>query len=258
MKKESPVRRAIEQVFGAIGDPETHCFVETAHEADLIVFGDMRAIEKGYSASKTYGFIDEMRRGTKNLPANVVDLTVTNTVVTLIKLIQKVGQSLQPLETSVSTTTAEVAQLRADALRILVIDDTHGNIASAESVLAGHHLTTVTGYEEAMTLLGNEKFDVVLTDLHLPMSSKTMGSKFQLGELVPYGMLLMVEAARQGAKHVAVITDLSHHDDPFSAAFDHYSRFPVKIEDAKVIMVHAPMKDGVKDWATALSWLMGD
>ena len=106
-----------------------------------------------------------------------------------------------------------------------------------------------------MNIIGSEKFDVVLTDLHLPMSSKTMGDKFRFGELVPYGILLMVEAARQGAKYVAVVTDLSHHDDPFSAAFDHYSQFTIKIEGAKVVMMHATMENGAKDWASALAQL---
>lgn len=83
-----------------------------------------------------------------------------------------------------------------------------------------------------------------------------MGSKFKLGELVPYGMLLMVEAAHQGATQVAVVTDLSHHNDPFSAAFDYFSGFSVKIDNAKVVMMHAPMKDGTKDWAQALAQLL--
>lgn len=257
MEEKSPLRRAIQQVFGVIGDTKTHCFVETAGEADLVIFGDVRAIEKDYSASKTYAFIDELSHISKNLPANVVSLKLSNLVVELLELIQKVGQELKPLEGSTSTPIEEVA-FRADALRILVIDDAQENIASAKKGLADHRLTTVTGYEDAMDTLRREKFDIVLSDLHLPMSSQTMGSNFRLGELVPYGLLLMVEAAHQGAKRVAVVTDLSHHADPFSAAFDHFSGMRLEIDGAKVIMVHAPMKDGAKDWAAALERLMKD
>ena len=110
-----------------------------------------------------------------------------------------------------------------------------------------------------MQILGSEKFDIVLTDLQMPMSSRTLGpSAFKLGQLVPYGILLMVEAAHQGAKHVAVVTDLNHHADWVSAAFDHFS-YPVQIEGAKVLMMHAPMdSDGSKDWAAALARLMKD
>jgi len=65
----------------------------------------------------------------------------------------------------------------------------------------------------------------------------------------------MIEAARQGAKQVAVVTDLNHHTDPFSAAFDHFSRFPIQIEDAKVLMLHARITGEGKDWSNALDRL---
>ena len=154
----------------------------------------------------------------------------------------------------------EEIPLLPDAMLVLVIDDTPKNIMSAEKAFAGHHLVTATDYDEAMKILGSEKFDVVLTDLHLPMSSQTLGGEaFKLGELVPYGLLLMIEAARQGANAVAVVTDLSHHADPFSAAFDHFSQHPVKIDGARVMMLHAPLhEDGSKDWAKALDMLMGE
>ena len=257
--KDGPLLRAIKQVLPILGNESSHVYVENVNEADLIIFTEMRNVELGYSKEKSYAYLQlvDNDRSTQ-LPENCQKIDALNIMVGLLNAITEARKKLKPLETPVSEVVEEVIPLRPDALRILVIDDTPKHIASAKSGLAGHKLTVATGYEEAMEILASQKFDVVLTDLHLPMSSKTLGDAFKLGELVPYGILLMIEAARHGAKFVAVVTDLNHHADPFSAAFDHYSRFPVKIEDAKVIMMHAPMKGDCKDWAIALNVLMKD
>ena len=254
--KDGPLPRSIRQVLPIVGNESVLTYVEKISEADLVIFTEVRDIERGYNKDTAYAYLVMPGTKTPTLPDNCEVIDSLNIMVGLINVIAKARQKLTPVEAT-QESEPKAAALRPDALRILVIDDTPKHIASAESGLAGHKLTTVTSYEEAMDILGSEKFDVVLTDLHLPMSSKTMGSKFKLGELVPYGILLMVEAARQGAKHVAVVTDLNHHDDPFSAAFDHYSHFPVQIEGAKVVMMHAPMNgDGSKNWAAALSQLI--
>jgi len=264
MEETSPLRRAIENVFGIIGDPESHCFVKSIGEADLVIFDELRTIEKDYSDSRTYALLDKFGDRPKNLPANVTDvLSATNMVVELMNLIVKVWLTLKLLDVPKAEVVMSEVPLRPDALRILVIEDTPKHQASARISLTGHKLTIATGYEEAMRILGNEKFDVVLTDLQMPMSSRTLSSTaFRLGELVPYGIMLMIEAAHQGAKRVAVVTDLNHHTDWVSAAFDHFS-YSVKIEGAKVLMMHAPMKqdesgEWVKDWVEALNRLMKD
>lgn len=252
--KDSPLPKSIRQVLPIVGNESVFTFVESADEADLVIFTEIRDIERGYSNEKSYAVLSMFRKRAPSLPENCMIVDVLDILGGLIKAIKQAGEKLTPIiETPVAPT--EEVSLRPDALRILVIDDTQKHITSAKTGLAGHRLTTVTGYEDAMSALASKRFDVVLTDLHLPMSSKMIGEKFRLGELVPYGIFLMVEAAWQGAKYIAVVTDLSHHDDPFSAAFDHYSRYPVKIEGAKVLMLHAPMKDGAKDWAVVLDWL---
>lgn len=250
--------RAIKQVLSTVGNESSHLFVETVDEADLVVFTEIRSIERGYDKNKTYAYLQTGSKVTTTLPENclVINTMAGNALVAIIETINKARQLLKPI-VEAPVVQEETTPFLPNALRILVIDDKPANIASAKKTLAGHLLTSVTGYEDAMNILAKGKFDVVLTDLHLPMSSKMLGDKaFKLGELVPYGILLMIEAARQGAKYVAVVTDLSHHADPFSAAFDHYSRFPVNIEGAKVVMMHAPMAqmDGkwVKEWSRAL------
>lgn len=245
---ESPLGKAIKQILGA-----PVWFVETQEEADLVLFTEVRQIEKGFDKKKSYAFLKTQPHGSNpTMPENVRVIADISLPV-ICQSISEVAAALAPEPASQEAVVEELTvELLPDALRILVIDDTAKHIASAKKGLAGHRLTTATGYEEAMELLGNEKFDVVLTDLHLPMSSKTMGDTFKLGELVPYGILLMIEAARQGAKKVAVVTDLSHHDDPFSAAFDHYSQFLISIEGATVRMLHARVNAEGKDWADAL------
>ncbi len=252
---DGPIPRSIKQVLSTLLEDGKIAFVTGTAEADLVIFTDVRDIERGYDKEKSYVFMRVVTNAS-GLPEGCIVIPCTEIVVGLIKVIEDVSKKLTwSAKKPVVSEDTVATPLRSDALRILVIDDTSVNIVSARSGLVGHRLTTVMGYEEAMNFLGKEKFDVVLTDLHLPMSSKTMGDKFKLGELVPYGILLMIEAARQGAKYVAVVTDLSHHDDPFSAAFDHYSQFPVKIENAKVMMLHARLVDGAKDWASALAQL---
>jgi len=249
--------KSIKSVLPLIGNESSHVYVESQAEADLVIFTDVREIEQGYSKEKSYAYLKTTSQpGGPRLPDNCTVINTMSILVDLVGVITSAGQKLTPIVEAAPAPKGDAAPLRPDALRILVIDDTSENISSAKKYLAGHQLTTVSGYEDAMNVLSKESFDVVLTDLHLPMSSKTMGDKFVLGQLVPYGLLLMVEAARQGAKHVAVVTDLSHHDDPFSAAFDHFSGCPVKINQANVVMMHSPMKNGAKDWAEALARLM--
>ncbi len=254
--EDSPLPRAIKQVLPMLGDESSHVYVEDPREADLVVCTDIRKVEGFYKKDQLYAVINMPGQKIPTLPSNCVVVNPDNLLIGLIEIIGKTRDELVPI---VSTRIVPEMKLvsRTDALRILVIDDTPRHLESAFLGLGAYNLAAVNGYEDAMNVLALEKFDVVLIDLHLPMSSKTMGDKFKLGELVPYRVLLMLEAARNGAKHVAVVTDLSHHDDPFSAAFDHYSRYPVKIENAKVVMMHAPMnQDGSKDWVTALDRLM--
>lgn len=267
--KDGPLPRSIKQVLPLIGNETSHVYVDDINNADLVFFLNVRDIEKEYDEKKFYTYI--RTSDTDTIPQLPTNCTIIDDlgVISLIETINNVRNELKPIE---STTTIIVQEkeipLRLDALSILVIDDTPKHIASAKSGLAGHKLTVVTGYEEAMKILGesminmqtckNTMFDVVLTDLQMPMSSKTLGpDAFKLGQLVHYGIMLMIEAAHRGVQHVAVVTDLNHHADWLSAAFDHFC-YPINIDGAKVLMMHAPMKDGAKDWAQALKILMKD
>lgn len=152
---------------------------------------------------------------------------------------------------------AEVVAKRienAGAKRVLVVDDTVKHQKSASVLLSDCDLTIATGYTDAMKLLASEKFDMVLTDMEMPMADAL--ATHILGKKVPYGLLIATEAARVGVKQVAVVTDLNHHADPFSAAFDHFAQHDFVINGATVKYMHAPMTnidgESVKDWKSAM------
>lgn len=252
--KTEPLRNALSRYMKVT--LEGYVLVESVEEADLVLITDVRDVDS-YHTDKRYAYICVSGSVPDHLPKNCRVLNMLH-LSELAEHMFEIRQQLA-LVSETSVVSAETVELLPNAMRILVIDDIGMHRDSARRDLAGHNLTVVDGYQSAMETLKQERFDVVLTDLHLPMSSQMMGDKFRPDELVPYGLLLRDEAALRGAKYVAVVTDLSHHDDPFSAAFDHFSRRPIHIESAVVVMLHAQLhKNGGKDWAHALKMLVGE
>ncbi|MDO8624644.1 MAG: hypothetical protein Q7R47_01070 [Candidatus Diapherotrites archaeon] len=97
-------------------------------------------------------------------------------------------------------------------------------------------------------------FDVVLTDMMMPMSRKTLGDGvFNAREQVPYGFIIALRATLCGTKFVAMITDTNHHKGAMSAAIDHlgdaYYHAGFKpnfvINGARVMFVHTPFLEEV-------------
>jgi CheY-like chemotaxis protein len=92
-------------------------------------------------------------------------------------------------------------------------------------------------------------FEVVLTDMMMPMSQKTLATGvFKWDEQVPYGFIIALRAALVGAKFVAMVTDTNHHQGAMSAAIDHLGtayycsgfRSNFIINGARVSFVHSP------------------
>lgn len=92
-------------------------------------------------------------------------------------------------------------------------------------------------------------FEVVLTDMMMPMSRKTIApGVFNSGEQVPYGFIIALKATLCGAKFVAMVTDTNHHEGAMSAALDHlgeaYYRDGFKpnfvVNGARIMFVHTP------------------
>ncbi len=111
-------------------------------------------------------------------------------------------------------------------------------------------------------------FDVVLTDMMLPMSQEYPTSRlYKAGQLEPLGLILALMAAKRGAKFVALATDINHHDSAMSGGLDELNPLRAtteiySIDSARVIFTHAPMcqpvtqQQGlVKNWEVLLKML---
>jgi len=266
---EGPVARSIKTV-GDMLCKDNVFFTDDEASADLIIIGNKGSIEKTYNINKRYMLVLGIERigRVDGLPKNVVSVGATEMVAFMVeeinqicnaKLQQPSDDVQQPTEKAVDKETVMVNLVREDALEILVVDDTAGNQESAmELMRIGHKVTVAEGYPEAMEALSHKKFDVALLDLHMPMRlhGALSSNALKIGEEVPYGMLLVFEAASKGVKDVAIVTDLNHHVDPFSAAFDHLSQKPFTVNVSKVLMMHAPMRGGTKDWVAALNIIL--
>lgn len=140
--------------------------------------------------------------------------------------------------------------------RILVVEDTLEHQESAKKTLAGHEVTIVSTFREAMNQSG--EFDVVLTDMTFPIE---LGGAYNPrlatggeGIIAHYGFVIALMAALRGAKYIAMITDTSHHAGAMSAALDFigthgYYRESFSpnfvINGARVMFVHAPLLEEV-------------
>jgi CheY-like chemotaxis protein len=232
-------------------------FAENAEEADLIIAQSARDIANTYRSDKWYAILS-LKEETHHAP-NVRNIPILEFIAPLLEYIQEIAKSRGTEKTTAAMPEA-VIPLLPDAKHILVIEDTSKHQASAKILLAGHQLTVIGSYAEAMELLGKNRYEVVLSDLYLPMSAQTLSDKaFELGKLVPYGLLLALAAARRDAKYVAVATDLNHHADALAAAFDHFFSHTYEINGATVRFLHSPMTEingeSVKDWKRILEIL---
>ncbi len=119
-------------------------------------------------------------------------------------------------------------------MRILIIEDNPQHILSAEKFAkeCGHEVAMAKSYDEAEKALcgenrfGSDKpiknFDVVLTDLMLPVSNNGMAypEKF-LGTEQPYGLTLAFTAMRLGTKAIGILSGgVNHHHHPILWALD--------------------------------------
>lgn len=161
-------------------------------------------------------------------------------------------------------------------MKILVIDDTQVHIDAAKQTLGGHDVTYCVTHKQAVDLLGERNnsdqnryntlmkqyeaegmkwgeaynkanaetllpyWDVVLTDLLMPagpMAQGGVGLQY-VGQEMAVGWALALQAAKNGAKHVAVVTDTNHHHHPASAMLDYLDGHFFMIDGARVLMTN--------------------
>ncbi|MBP6929569.1 MAG: hypothetical protein KBB77_01400 [Candidatus Moranbacteria bacterium] len=159
-------------------------------------------------------------------------------------------------------------------MKILVIDDTAVHLDAARQTLDGHDVTYCATHEQAVDLLSvrydearkdqlckqyqaqglkfNEYYDkvlvetrlpywdVVLTDLLMPAGSMAQGGVGlqYVGQEMAVGWALALQAAKEGAKYVAVVTDTNHHHHPASAMLDDLNGHFFTIDGARVLMTN--------------------
>lgn len=111
------------------------------------------------------------------------------------------------------------------------MDDTEINRKAATVLLAGHNVTVVASVAQAKVALKRMSFDVLLTDLLVPVSQAgsevhSGGEEFphnwegMEGQEIPLGLFLAVRALIGGVRLVAVVTDADHHQHPAARALD--------------------------------------
>lgn len=178
-------------------------------------------------------------------------------------------------------------------LKILVIDDNLDNLAAAERQLIGHDLTLCSSFKEAQKYLnqdpcidgmnnlplnpeswdygryyhkGESNYDVVLTDLFLPVCLDGLGDNNprkneHVGTEKPYGLFFVLLALRRGVKKIAIVTNAGHHDDPLIWSLEKPLGFGRMISFGENDFVfscnsaHWENDIRVKDWLDALNKL---
>jgi hypothetical protein len=249
---EGSIRLVLQQTISLFGEIQ---FVENPYEANVIIAEEAKDMAPYYCKEREFIIFPEKPRGDQEAK-NVHEFGILEAY--QVMTFPAIHAQKDLPETLPGPSQIEKCRIEnPGATRVLVIDDTLIHQKSALALLSDCDLTIATGYDEAMSLLQNNVYDIVLTDMEMPMSNKL--SSHILGKLIPYGLLIATEAARSGAKQVAVVTNLNHHTDPFSAAFDHFTRHSYSINGAKVKYLHAPMinLDGeyAKDWKEAMKIL---
>ncbi len=254
---------AIKQVLSTLMADQIE-LVDSPSEADLLIVDDAKKVGAAFQSDKHYAIVTmPTDEPVGNLPANARAFPVPQLVVQLTAYIGEIEQELE-LKAAVPDNRSIPGKIQtkesASRYNVLVVDDNLGNLRAAQEQLGAEHELTVTStYDDAMSLLSGKKYDIVLLDLHLPMSPKTLaGQAFKLGEQVSYGWPMLIQAGMSGAGAAAVVTDINHHHDAMSAAFDAFSGKAFNIEKTKCLLLHAPMTDGgkAKDWARALKALL--
>lgn len=248
----TPVKLALEQVIGILTEAS---FVGSPKEADLIITSDIKNIAQMYDDKKQFVLLNMSGSNCSPSQSNIHEVRPTNILAELLNIISE----MEPAKTVEVEATA-AAQAIDGAAWILVIDDKESNRNAAISQLGGNYNVVVAdGFDSGRKALKERKFDFVLTDCEMPVSTEgaLSGSAItaRIGQGIPYGMFLLLEACAAGAD-TAVVSDLNHHQDAFSAAFDHYSNQLFEINGKKGRLIHARMIDGAKDWQDALDQLM--
>jgi len=259
-----PMRAALKQTICLFDENEGKGkfeFVENAYEAHIIIAENAKDLIPFYCKEREFIIFSNSLRNDQEAK-NVHEYGISQAIDVMTFPAIHAQKDLPEVLPGPAKVLSNRRIKNEEAKHVLVIDDTFKHQCSAIELLSEFDLTIATGYDEAMELLGKENFDVVLTDMEMPMSSRGAIATHVLGKLIPYGLLIEKEASLRGIKQIAVVTDLNHHTDPFACAFDYFSQYDFEINGSHVKYMHAPMikigEEYVKDWRKALNCLTGE
>lgn len=257
-----PVGKALKKVLDTTTNICT--FTKQQDDAHVVVVADKAQLMEVYNREQT--FVVYSSYAVVGLPENARWVSIVQGFGELLKILYEANEKggIPKKEADESFFPRRDAEMPATC--ILVVDDSAENRARAKEQLVdsplpyNYELRIVGTYADAMRFIGEEDWDVVLTDLYLPVSTfhKSLSvERIQVGQLVPYGFLIAFEAARKGASVVAVVTDANHHQDCLSAAFDDFREpfeFEVLSENGQECKIQFFNHIG-KNWKAALDAL---
>lgn len=115
-------------------------------------------------------------------------------------------------------------------MRILLVDDDHQNLDAWKKLLEHPKVAQTlwikskvsvdicSTFISAVDFLSQKKYDVVLTDMSMPVELSDTYRKRMHVDQVPYWYVIVSAAKELGVRNIAIVTDSSHHSDPVSSS----------------------------------------
>lgn len=244
--------------------------VECPNEADIVVtdkMDELRKLYAKYGDTKFFILLSTLQDRLDLPEDNVFGAGKSQIEAGLESLLKGLGQKFHVWtenrgkgeEKKVEKHPLGPVTTMTKSYRVLIVDDKSEHLQTAVERLVGQQILPVDSPAKALELLklddGREKpsIDAVLTDLNMKpdkMYQSLNLDRYGLNEEVPAGISVMFEATKRGLP-VAIVTDANHHQDWFSAMFDHIKG--ATVNGQKVIFCQ---ESGGKRWDAVLKKLM--
>lgn len=249
---------------------ENQQMAESSHEADVIMTDssdELRRLYNKYGDTKFFVLLDTRRNKVNATEDNVFaagqDQLMTGVLQTSVEAVKKYrtwaeNHDDKPKQEERKHSLGDLIML-SKSYKVMIVDDNHHNLQTAVERLVGQQIIPVSSPAEALKLLklddprGKSSIDAVLTDLNMrpdKMYPALNLDRYGLNDEVPAGISVMFEATKRGLS-VAIVTDANHHQDWFSAMFDHMKE--ATVNGQKVIFCQ---EGGGKRWDAVLKQLM--
>ena len=142
----------------------------------------------------------------------------------------------------------------SEKLNILVVEDKIQHLESAKILLDGeYNLRAAVNFNAAVKELGNQKPDVLLSDMNFPLGEPAMTQDNYSPRPLGYALALYAARPHIAVPRIAILTDTNHHSDAVSDTFDrfiveegeqdlgceakHYSKAVLRLNDSIFVML---------------------